>query len=59
MSQSIRNRFLSDEEAERLYRQVLARAPEKNAEGAVQADPLREVARENLDNLRGSGGSAR
>lgn len=46
-------------EAERLYRQVLARAPEKNAEGAVQADPLREVARENLDNLRGSGGSAR
>lgn len=45
-------------DAERLYRRVLAREPVKNAAGAVQADPLREVARENLDNLRAGGGSA-
>ena len=38
---------------------VLAREPVKNAAGAVQTDPLREVARENLDNLRAGGGSAR
>jgi general secretion pathway protein D len=46
-------------EAERLYRRVLARETVKNAAGAVQVDPLREVARENLDNLGAGGGSAR
>lgn len=46
-------------EAEALYRRVVAREPVKNAEGVPQVDPLREVARENLHNLRGGGASAR
>ena len=46
-------------EAEAMYRKVLALAPPQEKEsGKATADPLREVARENLNRLKGGGGTA-